>query len=55
MCPAPVLGSSDITSLYTDRYGVPPVGTKVFVRVNQFVDGWEDLSVTFSEIVPASA
>ena len=25
---------------------------KVFVRVNQFVDGWEDLPVTFSAIVP---
>ncbi|MCX6923892.1 MAG: hypothetical protein NT154_11900 [Verrucomicrobia bacterium] len=55
MCPAPVLGSSDITSLYTARYRVPPVGTKVFVRVNQFVDGWEDLGVTYSGIVPASA
>jgi hypothetical protein len=37
------------------RYGVPPVGKKVYVRVNQFVDGWEDLPVTFSAIVPASA
>jgi hypothetical protein len=27
---------------------VPPVGKKVYVRVNQFVDGWEDLPVTFS-------
>ena len=39
----------------SDRYGVPPVGKKVYVRVNQFVDGWEDLPVTFSAIVPASA
>jgi hypothetical protein len=53
MCPAPVAGSADITGLYTARYGVPPVGKKVFVRVNQFVDGWEDLPVTFSAIVPA--
>jgi hypothetical protein len=52
-CPAPVQGSADITSLYTARYGVPPAGTKVFVRVNQFVDGWEDLPVTYSAIVPA--
>ena len=55
MCPAPVQGSADITSLYTARYGVPAVGTKVFVSVNQFVDGWEDLPVTFAAIVPASA
>jgi hypothetical protein len=55
MCPAAVAGSADITGLYTARYGVPPVGKKVFVRVNQFVDGWEDLPVTFSAIVPAGA
>jgi hypothetical protein len=55
MCPPPVAGSADITGLYTARYGVPPAGKKVFVRVNQFVDGWEDLPVTFSAIVPADA
>ena len=54
-CPAPALGSADITSLYTDRYGAPPVGKKVYVQVNQFVDGWESLPVTFWGIVPASA
>jgi hypothetical protein len=52
-CPAPAAGSADITSLYTGRYGVPPVATKVYVRVNQFVDGWESLPVTFWAIVPA--
>jgi len=52
-CPVPAGGSADITSLYTARYGVPPVGTKVFVSVNQMVDGWEDRPVTFSAIVPA--
>ena len=53
LCPAPAAGSADITSLYTARYGVPPVGMKVFVRVNQFVDGWEDTAAKFSAIVPA--
>ena len=53
-CPTPVGGSSDITGLYTAHYGVPPVGKKVFVSVNQVVDGWEDLPVTFAAIVPAS-
>ena len=53
-CPAAVAGSADITTLYPARYGVPPVGKKVYVRVNQFVNGWEDLPVTFSAIVPAS-
>ena len=55
ICPAPTSGSADITSLFTARYGAPPVGMKVFVRVNQFVDGWEDPAAKFSAIVPASA
>ena len=53
-CPAPAAGSADITSLYTARYGVPQVATKVYVQVNQFVDGWESLPRTYSAIVPAS-
>ena len=52
-CPVPAAGSADITSLYTGRYGVPPVGKKVYVRANQFIDGWESLPVTFWAIVPA--
>ena len=55
LCPAPAQGSADITSLYTARFGAPPVGKKVFVRVNHFVDGWEDWPLTFSAIVPPSA
>jgi len=55
MCPTPAQGSADITSLYTARYGVPPVGTKVYVRVNQIVDGWESIGRSFWAIVPASA
>jgi hypothetical protein len=43
-----------ITALYTARYGVPPAGKKVYVQVNQFVNGWEDLSVSFWAIVPAA-
>jgi len=34
--------------------GVPKAGTKVYVLVNQFVDGWESLPRTYSAIVPAS-
>jgi hypothetical protein len=55
MCPTPAQGSADITSLYTARYGVPPVGKKVYVQVNQVVDGWESLRRSFWAIVPASA
>ena len=53
--PAPVQGSCDITNLYSARYGSPAVGTKVFVRVNQNVNGWEDMPVEASAIVPAAA
>jgi hypothetical protein len=54
-CPAPVAGAADITGLYTARYGAPPAGMKIFVRVNQFVDGWEDVAAKFSAIVPTGA
>jgi hypothetical protein len=54
-CPAPVAGASDITGLYTARYGVPQAGTKVYVQVNQVVDGWESLPKTYSAIVPTTA
>ena len=54
-CPVPAQGSANITGLYTARYGVPPVGKKVYVRVNQFVDGWEDLPRSFWAIVPAAS
>ena len=55
VCPAPAAGVADITELYAARYGTPRVGTKVYLQLNQFVDGWEDLPVTFSAIVPAES
>ena len=54
-CPAPVQGSADITGLYTARYGAPPAGTKVFIQVSQFLNGWEQVPMGFYGIVPASA
>jgi hypothetical protein len=54
MCPTPAQGSADITSLYTAQYGVPPVGTKVFVTVSLLVEGWESIPVAYWAIVPAS-
>ncbi len=54
-CPAATQGSADITNLYTALYGAPPAGKKVYVQVNQFIDGWESLPVTFWGLVPASA
>jgi hypothetical protein len=54
ICPAPVLGSCDITALYTAEYGVPTVGKRVFVQCNQYLDGYQSLPVTFSAVVPAT-
>jgi len=54
-CPAPADGQADITSLYTARFGVPAVGTKVFVRCNQYLSGYQSIPQVFSAIVPASA
>jgi hypothetical protein len=34
---------------------VPPVGTKIFVRANQMINGYEDILHQFEAIVPASA
>ena len=45
----------DITHLYPACYGSPPVGTKVFIRVNQNLDGWQDLPKETSAIVLPAA
>jgi hypothetical protein len=44
-----------ITSAYTDRFGVPAVGKRVFVSVNANVNGYEGIPLVFSARVPASA
>jgi hypothetical protein len=54
LLPAPVDGWSDITPLYVARYGVPPVGTAVFIRTCQHLDGWADLPKLTSAIVPVA-
>lgn len=54
-CPAPDQGSADITDLYTARFGAPTVGSKVYVQVNQFVDGWESVPRTYVGIVPEAS
>ena len=35
-------GRNGITELYVKRFGVPPAGTRVFIRTRQLKDGWED-------------
>jgi hypothetical protein len=52
-CPAPAQGAADnTTGLYTGRFGVPPVGAKLFVAVNLFLDGHQSIPVAFWAVVP---
>jgi hypothetical protein len=50
--PEPVGGVSDITGLYVARYGVPKAGTRVCIRTQQHINGWDDLPKQTSAIVP---
>jgi hypothetical protein len=50
--PAATRGVSDITALYVARFGVPPVGSKVFIRTQQHINGWDDIPKQTSAIVP---
>jgi hypothetical protein len=53
LLPAPEAGFSDITKLYVDRFGEPPVGTRVFICTTQQIDGWQDVPKKTNAIVPA--
>jgi hypothetical protein len=48
-------GLINITTAYEAKYGLPPVGSKVFVTVNQNINGYQDIPHTFWAIVPASS
>jgi hypothetical protein len=50
--PTPERGMSDITELFVSKYGLPPVGSRVFIRTFQLIDGWEDLPLQVSAVVP---
>jgi hypothetical protein len=43
LLPPPINGWSDITKLYVARYGVPKVGTAIWIRTCQHIDGWTDV------------
>jgi hypothetical protein len=55
VCPQPTQGKADITSLYVAKYGTPAVGSKIFVRANQMIDGYEDVPRQWATVVPASS
>jgi len=50
--PEPVGGVSEITDIYVARYGVPKAGTRVCIRTQQQINGWDDLPKQTSAIVP---
>ena len=53
LLPAPVGGMIDITRRYVAKYGVPPVGKKVFIRIQQMNDYVGSIVQILSAIVPA--
>jgi len=52
---SPVSNYITITTAYTSRFGVPPVGSRVFVTVNANLDGYEGIPLVFSARVPVAA
>jgi len=50
--PAAEAGYSNITELYVARYGMPPAGTRIFIRTRQMLSGWEDAPKQTTAIVP---
>ena len=53
LLPAPKRGMSDVTEPYVARFGRPPVGKKIFIRVQQMHDYLGSVVQTTSAIVPA--
>jgi hypothetical protein len=51
LLPAPHRGMSDITRLYVAKFGVPPVGKKIFIRVQQMNDYSGRVFYTTSAVV----
>ncbi len=51
LCPVPVNGVADITGLYVAKFGLPPVEARIFLHVNQMIDGWQDKPVRFKALV----
>lgn len=41
LLPAPVRGLNDITRMYRKLFGLPPAGARIFIRIQQQLDGWK--------------
>ncbi len=50
---SPIASEITITSAYTGRFGVPTVGSRIFVACNTNQDGWEGVRRTWTALVPA--
>ena len=55
LLPPPTGGWSDITEPYVARYGVPEVGTAIWIRTCQHIDGWTDVPTVVRARVLAPA
>ena len=55
LLPPPKDGWSDITELYAARYGVPKLGTAIWIRTCQHIDGWIDVPIVLRARVLALA
>jgi hypothetical protein len=51
--PDPDQGLSDVSGLYLAKWPGMPVGSRIFIRTMQQINGWENLPVQVSAIVPA--
>lgn len=54
LLPAPMGGISDITKQYVAKYGVPAVGKKIFIRLQQMNDYTGNLVQVMAAVVPAA-
>jgi hypothetical protein len=53
LLPAASAGASEITEMYVKRYGIPQEGSRVFIRTNQEINGWEDAYKQTTAVVPS--
>ena len=52
LLPASKGGVSEITTLYYERHGVPPPGSRVIIFTQQQVNGWRDMLSRLDVVVP---
>jgi hypothetical protein len=53
--PEVVAGKADLTTLYAAKFGAPVAGDRIFVKSVQMQDGYQDVGLMFSGVVPASS